>query len=107
MRAVGLAFRGVLMRIIAVLGLMFVAATFASPVQAAPRNDAAPRHDGEAVRVSSDLSAQSTRHRRVPRVRVYRSLGPNSVRVCNAYYVQEYRASGTVIVPRMNCYWRG
>ena len=33
--------------------------------------------------------------------------GPNDVRVCNAHYVQEYRPSGTVIVPHMTCYWRG
>jgi len=33
--------------------------------------------------------------------------GPNAVRECNATYVQEYRPSGTVIVPRMSCYWRG
>jgi hypothetical protein len=32
--------------------------------------------------------------------------GPNAVRVCNATYVQEHRPSGTVIVPRMSCYWR-
>ena len=32
--------------------------------------------------------------------------GRNAVRVCNATYVQEYRPSGTVIVPRMSCYWR-
>jgi hypothetical protein len=32
--------------------------------------------------------------------------GPNAVRVCNATYVQEYRPSGTVITPRMHCYWR-
>jgi hypothetical protein len=32
--------------------------------------------------------------------------GPNAVRVCNATYVQEFRPSGTVIVPRMSCYWR-
>ncbi len=31
--------------------------------------------------------------------------GPNAVRVCNAHYEQEYRPSGTVIVPRMHCYW--
>ena len=31
--------------------------------------------------------------------------GPNAVRVCNATYVQEYRPSGTVIVPRVSCYW--
>jgi len=32
--------------------------------------------------------------------------GPNAVRECNATYVQEYRPSGTVIVPRMSCFWR-
>lgn len=32
--------------------------------------------------------------------------GPNAVRVCNASYVQEFRPSGTVIVPRMTCVWR-
>jgi hypothetical protein len=32
--------------------------------------------------------------------------GPNAVRECNATYVQEYRPSGTVIVPRMSCHWR-
>jgi hypothetical protein len=32
--------------------------------------------------------------------------GPNAVRVCNATYVQEFRPSGTVIVPRTTCIWR-
>ena len=32
--------------------------------------------------------------------------GPNAVRECNATYVQEYRPSGTVIVPHMHCVWR-
>jgi hypothetical protein len=32
--------------------------------------------------------------------------GRNAVRDCTATYVQEARPSGTVIVPRMNCYWR-
>ena len=32
--------------------------------------------------------------------------GRNAVRECNATYVQEFRPSGTVIVPRMNCFWR-
>jgi hypothetical protein len=32
--------------------------------------------------------------------------GPNAVRVCNATLVQEYRPSGTVIVPHMSCVWR-
>lgn len=64
--------------------------------------------------VTSDMSAR-TRKRR-PRVRIYRqdergvypsyNPGPDAVRDCTAYYVQEFRPSGTVIVPRMNCYWR-
>jgi hypothetical protein len=32
--------------------------------------------------------------------------GPNAVRECNAIYVPEHRPSGTVIVPRMSCFWR-
>jgi hypothetical protein len=32
--------------------------------------------------------------------------GPNAVRECNAYYVQEARPSGNVITPRMHCFWR-
>jgi hypothetical protein len=32
--------------------------------------------------------------------------GRNAVRECNATYVQEYRPSGTVIVPHMSCVWR-
>jgi len=63
----------------------------------------------------SDTSAQRRRLRRVP---IYRpdhaepdvipryNPGPNAVRACTATYVQEYRPSGTVITPRMNCYWR-
>jgi len=57
-----------------------------------------------------EFSAQSRRilHRTPRRVRIYRdTLGPNAVRVCNAHYEQEFRPSGTVIVPRMTCYWRG
>lgn len=31
--------------------------------------------------------------------------GPNARRDCSVRYVTEYRPSGTVIVPRMNCWW--
>ena len=31
--------------------------------------------------------------------------GPNARRDCNVRYVQEFRPSGTVIVPRMRCRW--
>ena len=58
----------------------------------------------------TDVSAQSRKTvRRAPRrVPIYRGShdpGPNAVRICNAYYEQEYRPSGTVIVPRMRCWW--
>ena len=63
----------------------------------------------------SERPAQSRRPR--ARVRIYRNddergvypqynPGPNAVRDCTATLVQEFRPSGTVIVPRMNCFWR-
>jgi hypothetical protein len=63
----------------------------------------------------TEMSAQRRRLRRIP---IYRpdhwepdvipryNPGPNAVRDCTASYVQEHRPSGTVITPRMNCYWR-
>ena len=68
---------------------------------------------------ATDISAQQ-RVRRLPtrlHVQPYYDSNPddvypryypgrNAVRDCNATYVQEYRPSGTVIVPRMNCFWR-
>ena len=64
--------------------------------------------------VVTDFSAQ--RRRPLRRVPIYRQEwapdvypryypGRNAVRDCTAHYVQEYRPSGTVITPRMNCYW--
>jgi hypothetical protein len=65
----------------------------------------------------TDVSAQ--RRRPLRRVPIYAprdewqpdvypryNPGPNAVRDCTATYVPEYRPSGTVITPRMNCYWR-
>jgi hypothetical protein len=54
--------------------------------------------------------------RPVPRLRVtpyyeeqgvvpHYNPGPDAVRVCDAHYEQEYRPSGTVIVPKMHCHW--
>lgn len=64
----------------------------------------------------TDASAQSRRPtRRIliyprdpwePEVYPRYNPGPNAVRECTATYVQEFRPSGTVITPRMNCYWR-
>jgi hypothetical protein len=66
----------------------------------------------------AETSAQSRVYRRPPtRLRVYPRYNPddvypryfpgrNAVRDCTATYVQEFRPSGTVITPRMNCFWR-
>jgi hypothetical protein len=32
--------------------------------------------------------------------------GPNAKRYCRSWLEQEYRVSGTVIVPRMQCWWQ-
>jgi hypothetical protein len=81
--------------------------------QTAPSGAQTARTSKPAV---TDASAQA--RRRLRRVPIYRpgqwepdvypryNPGPNAVRDCSATYVQEYRPSGTVITPRMNCYWR-
>lgn len=51
-----------------------------------------------------EFSAQSSR----PRITIYprhKQLSANSVRQCRAHLVKEYRPSGTVIVPHMQCWW--
>lgn len=75
------------------------------------------------VKAATDISAQSRVRRTRPHIRVqplypyrrYHSFyplpydieypGPNARRDCAVRYVSEYRLSGTVIVPRMNCRW--
>jgi hypothetical protein len=43
------------------------------------------------------------------RIRVYplpqSYPGPNAVRECTSWIAPEYRPSGTVIVPKMHCWW--
>ena len=51
-----------------------------------------------------ELAAQRARPRITIRPRRTK-LGPNAKRHCRAKLVQEYRVSGTVIVPRMHCWW--
>jgi hypothetical protein len=74
----------------------------------------------QAAPAPDDPSATAPRARRpLRRLRIYPRYeaapddvyprydpGPNAVRDCTATYVQEYRPSGTVIVPRMHCFWR-
>jgi hypothetical protein len=99
---------------IAALGGLLLAASPGAAETARPAADA---------QTATDFSAQSRPARARTRIRVqkyypYRrshSLyplpydveypGPNARRDCSVRYVQEYRPSGTVIVPRMNCWW--
>jgi hypothetical protein len=71
------------------------------------------RETASEARRSHDAPPQ----RRRPRVYIYRDLdergvypryfpGEFAVRDCTARLVPEYRPSGTVIVPRTNCFWR-
>jgi len=50
-----------------------------------------------------EFAAQTNR----PRITIYprRYLPPNATRQCVSWLVTEYRISGTVIVPRMRCWW--
>jgi hypothetical protein len=91
----------------------FAAVMGALPMAGAARAQTVP-HVASA-QAATEIPAQRRRPR--ARVRIYRedesrgvypryNPGPNAVRECTANLVQEFRPSGTVIVPRMNCYWR-
>lgn len=98
---------------VSAIGLVFVAALSAAPASA----QTAPREQGfQVAQIYQDPGYREPQRPR-PRVRIYRDYdergvypsynpGPNAVRDCTATYVQEFRPSGTVITPRVNCYWR-
>jgi hypothetical protein len=98
---------------------MALAGTFLLPVAAGQAQTAPRMQMAQASQpAGTDLSAQSRRYRRPPtRIRVYPRYDPddvypryfpgrNAVRDCTATYVEEFRPSGTVITPRLNCFWR-
>jgi len=76
--------------------LLAVLALSPQPVVAASNSDA------RRALLSTELSSQQLRPR--TRLRVYpgRRL---LYRDCNFHLAQEWRPSGTVIVPRMHCWW--
>jgi hypothetical protein len=112
---------GVMMRIGTAAILLVFAGVGLLPGSAAKAQTAPPQMlTAQASQpVATDLSAQRRFRRPLTRLRVYPSYqgepddvypryfpGRNAVRDCTATYAQEYRPSGTVIVPRVNCYWR-
>jgi hypothetical protein len=64
------------------------------PAQAGAQsdNDVAPKRQHPAARITV-----------YPRSQSY--PGPNAVRQCTSWIAPEYRPSGTVIVPKMHCWW--
>jgi hypothetical protein len=97
--------------------LIALAGAFSLPAAGAAAQSDVP---GARQPVTAEGSTQRKIRRPPTRLRVYPyyeitgpegvypryNPGPNAVRDCTATYVQEYRPSGTVIVPRMSCYWR-
>jgi hypothetical protein len=108
-----------IMRIGSAVLSLALAGTFLLPVAAAQAQTAPQPQIAQASQsAGTDISAQSRRVRRPPtRIRVYPRYDPddvypryfpgrNAVRDCTASYVEEFRPSGTVITPRLNCFWR-
>jgi len=108
---------GVMMRIVTAAAAAVLAGMFFTVVASA-QSQTAP---SEIRLAQASQPAESAAQRRKPsiRLRVYPRYegepdgvypryfpGRNAVRDCTATYVQENRPSGTVIVPRMNCFWR-
>jgi hypothetical protein len=107
------------MRIGSALLSLAVAGTFLWPMAGAQAQTAASvMQMAQTQSAAAEVSSQNRRVRRPPtRLRVYPAYNPddvypryypgrNAVRDCTATYVQEFRPSGTVITPRMNCFWR-
>ena len=56
------------------------------------------------ARYTHEFAAQSR-----PRITIHPRVarpGPNAKRYCRSWLAQEYRVSGPVIVPRMQCWWQ-
>jgi hypothetical protein len=93
----------------------FLARSSAANAQSAP----SALRTARASPPATEISAQRRNRPPATRLRVYPAYQPwpdgvypryfpgrNAVRDCSATYVQEFRPSGTVIVPHMSCYWR-
>jgi hypothetical protein len=90
---------------------LFLLCLAAASADAARASETLFATSGAPALAPTDVSSQARTRQRAPRrVHIYgrsRGPGPNAVRICNAHYEQEFRPSGTVIVPKMHCYWSG
>jgi hypothetical protein len=62
-------------------------------------------YGGHAVSRSSSRTTHEFAAQSRPRITIVPRPGPNSKRHCQSWLVTEYRVSGTVIVPKMRCWW--
>ena len=110
-------------RIAAIFFTALGAAMVIGPVNAAFAQTGNGSGAPKASATKAFAQAKSKRPRARPRIRVtpvypyrletlpypppyeYEYPGPNAVRQCTARLVQEFRPSGTVIVPRTTCWW--
>jgi len=83
-------------------GLCMLSIGHAPAVAGAQRDVAADRPPASRT---VELSAQQQRRIRITVTPRRTVPGPNSVRQCRAWLAQEARRSGTVIVPRQQCWW--
>ena len=110
---------GAMMRIGTATILVVLAGSFSLPASAQGALPQGLRTAPAARLAATDISAQQRAGRPPTRLHVQPYYdgnpndvypryypGRNAVRDCNVNYVQEYRPSGTVIVPRMSCFWR-
>jgi hypothetical protein len=59
--------------------------------------------------MAAPAMAQDSDSTKRPRIVIHprgTHLGPNAKRYCHSWLVKEYRVSGPVIVPRMQCWWQ-
>lgn len=69
--------------------------------------DSAPRSSAPraSARYTHEFAAQASR----PRITIHprrTSPAPNAKRYCRSWLAKEYRVSGPVVVPRMQCWWQ-
>ena len=78
------------------------------PAQAVAQNAGAAENATPAP-AGDSAAAKPARARPPARIRVHPLAqsypGPDAVRQCTAWLAPEYRPSGTVIVPKMRCWW--
>lgn len=82
-----------------------LSSTIGTPRYAQARVGAQHTQARVGARYTHELAAQASR----PRITIQpRQMGPgpNSKRVCRSWLAKEYRVSGTVIVPRQQCWWQ-